>query len=188
MKRIKKGNYGYIEKQKKIEIMKTVLFFGASLAVFLLGLALTKSKANMLTVVAVLGCLPASKSAVNMIMFLKSTGCPSNAYEKIRPHEEGLRVLYDLVLTTYEKNYKIASLAIHGNTLCGYSDSEKCDTGAAAKHIQDMLSKNGIRDGNVKILNEISAYTQRMDGMKQLELPEDNREAEIAALVLSISL
>lgn len=188
MKRIKKGDYGYIDSRKKIEVLKTAAMFGISLAIFLIGYLAAGTKNNLLTVAAVLGCLPASKSAVNMIMFLRSSGCGRQDYEKISPHGENLRVLYDLVLTTYEKNYKIASLSIHGNTLCGYTDSSTCDTDGAAKHIQGILMQNGHKNCTVKILRELPAYTQRMESMKQLELPEDHKEAEIAAVILAISL
>ena len=71
----KKGTYGYIGKQRRWEIIKTLLMFGISIALYTAGYIATKSNKNLLTLVAVLGCLPASKSAVNMIMFLKAKGC-----------------------------------------------------------------------------------------------------------------
>ena len=63
-----KGCYGYLTRQKKKEIIKTVLFFALSLSVFAIGYATTGTKKNLLTIVAMLGFLPASKSMVSMIM------------------------------------------------------------------------------------------------------------------------
>ena len=66
-----KGEMNYINTQKKYEIIRTILYFSVSLILFIAGYVTTKTKLNVLTIVAILGCLPASKSAVNMIMFLK---------------------------------------------------------------------------------------------------------------------
>lgn len=69
-----KGSRDYIRTQRVYEILRTALYFGISLSLFAAGYIATKSKLNLLTVAAVLGCLPASKSAVSMIMFLRYRG------------------------------------------------------------------------------------------------------------------
>ena len=57
--------------------------FGISLAIYLAGYLTVHSNKNLLTIVAVLGCLPASKSAVSMIMFLRAKGCSEALKAKI---------------------------------------------------------------------------------------------------------
>ena len=57
-----KNTYGYIDSQKKYEIIRTLVYFGISISLFIAGYVATKSKMNVLTVVAVLGCLPAAKA------------------------------------------------------------------------------------------------------------------------------
>ena len=59
-----KGTRNYIDTQKKYEIFRTLLYFGISVSLFAAGYIQTGRKTNLLTVVAILGCLPASKSAV----------------------------------------------------------------------------------------------------------------------------
>ena len=66
-----KGTKGYLKSQNKYEIGRTCLYFAISLSLFLAGIIATGDKMNLLTIVAVLGCLPACKSAVTMIMFLR---------------------------------------------------------------------------------------------------------------------
>ena len=78
-----KGEYLYLQNRKKMEILKTVIFFGISAALYLAGYITTGSNKNYLTIVAVLGCLPASKSAVSMIMNLKIKGCSEKVYARI---------------------------------------------------------------------------------------------------------
>ena len=49
-----KNTYGYINSQKKYELIRTIVYFGVSLSLFIAGYMATKSKMNLLTVVAVL--------------------------------------------------------------------------------------------------------------------------------------
>ena len=65
-----KGDYLYMQQKKKMGILKTICLFSISAALYIAGLVTVGSNKNYLTIVAVLGCLPASRSAVNMIMLL----------------------------------------------------------------------------------------------------------------------
>lgn len=58
-----KGEAGYIQARKKQLILKAVLEFGIVIALLILGIWQTHTRLNLLTVVAVLGCLPGGKSA-----------------------------------------------------------------------------------------------------------------------------
>ena len=66
----KKGDAGFIRRQKRNIIAKTVLEFGIVAALLVLGITQTGDRMNLLTIVAVLGCLPASKALVGTIMIL----------------------------------------------------------------------------------------------------------------------
>ena len=63
-----KGTSGYLRTQKNYEILRTVLYFAISLSLFIAGRVTTGSRENLLTIVAVLGCLPACKSLVENIL------------------------------------------------------------------------------------------------------------------------
>ena len=78
-----KGTEGYIRSQKKYEVIRTLLYFAVSLSLYVAGYIQTGQRANLLTIVAVLGCLPASKSAVSAIMFLRARGCSAEAAKEI---------------------------------------------------------------------------------------------------------
>ena len=54
-----RGTRGYLRTQKIYEILRTVLYFAISLSLFIAGWVSTGSRENLLTIVAVLGCLPA---------------------------------------------------------------------------------------------------------------------------------
>lgn len=109
-----RGTRGYLRTQKIYEILRTVLYFAISLSLFIAGWVSTGSRENLLTIVAVLGCLPACKSLVEMFMFLRYRGCDEQVAAKIAAHTEGLTTLYDMVFTSYEKNYVIYHLTVCG--------------------------------------------------------------------------
>lgn len=85
MKITGKGSFGYIVAKRRSTLIRTLLYFGISVALFAAGYITTGQKENLLTVVAVLGCLPASKSLVNTIMFFRAGGCSREAKETIEP-------------------------------------------------------------------------------------------------------
>ena len=174
-KKAVKGQFGYIKRQRKIVILRTIFLFGISLALFAAGIWSTGSKKNLLTVVAVLGCLPASKSAVNMIMFLRAKGCSEAVKERVDQCSQKLTCLYDMVFTSYEKNYQISHMVIKGHVVCGYAEDEKCDIRACEKHLDGLLKQGGCKSVTVKIYGELDAYCQGLANLEKQEaepLPE----------------
>ena len=142
-KKVQKGCYGYISYQKKMSVARTVLFFVLSLAIYGIGFYSTGSNKNLLTVVAVLGCLPACKSAVNAIMFFRAEGCSQAAFEKITVYDDYLTGFYDMYFTSYKKNFPLSHIVLKGNVICGYTESSKCDCKAGEKHLEQMLQQDG---------------------------------------------
>lgn len=163
-----KGTSGYLRTQKNYEILRTVLYFAISLSLFLAGWVTTGSRENLLTIVAVLGCLPACKSLVEMFMFLRYKGCNEQDAAQIAAHTDGLTGLYDMVFTSYEKNYVIHHMTICGNTLCGYTSDPKFAEQAFYKHIQDILKKDNYREVTVKIFHDLDKYLKRCEQLKDL--------------------
>ncbi len=182
-----KGTRNYLQSQKKYEILRTVIYFAISLSLFAAGWITTGERENLLTIVAILGCLPACKSAVDMIMFLRYTGCTSQNAEVITAHSEGLNCLYDLVFTSYDRNYQVAHLTICGNTICGFTQDAKFEEQGFYKHLDALLKKDNFRDTSIKIFTDIKKYTARLEQIKALEADE-KLTAGIIETLKSISL
>lgn len=172
-----KGTRNYLNTQKKYEIIRTLLYFGISISLFVAGYIQTGRKTNLLTVVAVLGCLPASKSAVNAIMFLRFKSCGTDAAAEIGKHCQGICCLYDMVFTSYQKNYVVSHLAVRGNTVCGYSERPDFAEKEFYKHIDHILKMDGLKDVTVKVFTDLKKYTDRLEQMKDLEADEGRTEA-----------
>lgn len=193
--RKKKGEKGYLAEHKKVTVFRTVLLFALSLAVFLIGYFSTGSNQNLLTIVAVLGCLPASRSAVNMIVTLRYHGINDADYRKIREHEGQCACLADLVFTSYEKNYEIHHMAYADNCLIGYTANEKCDAKACEKHLHGMCVQNNLGDVSIKIFKEMPKYLNRLDQIQRLpeytqkeQTAAETKTAEVLSLMRAISL
>ena len=182
-----KGTRNYLNSQRNYEIARTVLYFGISLSLFISGWFLVKTRMNLLTIVAVLGCLPASKSAVSMVMYLRYRSLSPEAADTIEKHSGGLSTLYDMVFTSYDKNFRVSHLAVKGNTVCGYTEDEKFDEKAFAKQIASSLRTDGFKDVSLKIFTDLKKYTGRLDQLQELETDETNTNGILSTLK-SVSL
>lgn len=177
-----KGTRNYLNTQKKFEIIRTVIYFGISLSLFAAGWITTGSKMNLLTIVAVLGCLPACKSAVQMIMFLRYKSLSAQAAEEISSHCNGLSQLYDMIFTSYEKNFSIGHMTVKGNTIIGYTEDPKLEEKAFYRHIDQVLKTDRHMHTSVKIFTDIRKYAERLEQLKELDTEEANTEDIIRTL------
>ena len=128
-KKIEKGEFGYIKNQQKRRVIYTVLAFIPPLLIFLAGLAIYGKRENVFTAFAAVACLPACKFAVGMIMMFMQKPMKEEDYQEIEKHRHGLVCGYEFVVSAYEKQSFLDSVAICGNTVVGYTSREKTDTG-----------------------------------------------------------
>lgn len=186
VQRQKKGEFGYPPYECKRVIIRTAVYFMISIAVFLLGYFSTGKKENLLTIVAVLGMLPASKSLVSVIMYLKIPKFSVQDFHEISEKEGSVPVIYSMYLTSYKLNFPINCLAIRGNNLIGYTEFSNCDASACEEHIKNMLKQNSLKNVTVKIFHEKSRFIERLGQLQDLE--EGKKELEVLELMRDISL
>ena len=103
--RQRKGEFGYPPYERKRVIIRTAAYFLISIAVFLLGYFSTGQKENLLTIVAVLGLLPSSKSLVSVVMYFKIPRFSETVYQEISGQESSVPVIYSLYLTSYRSDF-----------------------------------------------------------------------------------
>lgn len=187
MKKHTKGNYLYMRDKKKMEIIKTVLFFGISAALYLAGYITTGSNKNYLTIVAILGCLPASKSAVSMIMYLKAKGCSEKVYKLIADKIGGKEGAYNLYFTSYDKNYDMSHVFVKGMTIIAFTENDKISDAGFEEHIKTVLNRDAIKGVNVKVYKDLDKYLTRIEQMQNLE-NEKSREKDIMKTLFAVSL
>lgn len=182
----KKGEFGYPPYERKRVIIRTAVYFFISAAVFLLGYFSTGEKENLLTVVAVLGLLPSSKSLVSVIMYFKIPRFSETVYQEISGHAGDVSVIYSMYLTSYRLNFPVNCFAVRGNNLIGYTEFANCNTAACEEHIQGILKQNNIKTMTIKIFREKPRFVERLTQLQALE--HSKKESEILALLCDISL
>ena len=163
--KIQKGDAGYLRRRKRLLILEAVVSFGLVAALVIAGYVTTKTKLNLLTVVAVLGCLPASRILVNLIMVMPHDSIDEATELEISAVTEELTVAYDLVITSEKKAMPVAAVAIYNNTLCGYVPVKKVDVDYAAKHIKSIMKQNQFDKVVVKLFHDYKAFLSRVEGM-----------------------
>lgn len=176
------GEKNYIKTQTKYEMARTILYFVIPLSLFIGGWVTTGERTNLLTVVAILGCLPASKSMVDMIMFLRYRSCSKEATTQIEEHVGSLDALYDLVFTSYQKNFVVSHLVVKGNTICGYTESASFSEQEFNKHLDGILKTDNFKDTSIKIFTDIKKYCNRLEQLVELEADENNTAGIISTI------
>lgn len=162
--KIQKGDYGYFKKEKKKRTLITAVLFIIPLLIFFSGLIYFKTRMNVMTVVAVVGCLPACKSTVGLVMAFMQKSLDEEEYRKIHEAAGDLVMSYEMYITSYDKSGYVDAFAICGNEVVGYASQEKTDAKYIASHVQKILRQNGY-GVNVKILKEMNPYLERLKSM-----------------------
>lgn len=165
-KTAQKGEFGYFAAEKKRRLIITVILFAVPLLIFFSAWWYHKTRLTIWTVIATVGCLPACKSSVSLIMILMRKPMDGGIYKEIRAHAGDLVMSYEMYMTFYEKSAYIDAFAVCGNQVVGYSSDPKIDTEFMADEAQKIIRKNGYKV-NVKILRDLRPYLERLDSMNE---------------------
>ncbi len=182
-----KGTKHYLDTQKKYEWIRTVIYFAISLSLFAAGILTVGTRNNLLTIVAVLGCLPASKSLVEAVIYSRYGSLKKEAEAIIEANSQGLYCLYDLVFTSREKTYPVPHLTICGNTVAGYMPDPRLSEADCVKHLESCLKIDNFKDVSIKLFQDAGKYADRL---KQLQALDQDREysERLGSTFKSISL
>lgn len=161
-----KGEFGYIAAEKKRKLLLTAILFAVPLFIFFTALIYFKTRMTIWTVITVVGCLPACKMLVNLIMLFRSPSLDQETYQKIADHAGELVMSYEMYMTFYEKSAFIDAFAICGNLVVGYSSDPKIDTAFMEAEAQKILKGNGYRT-TVKIFTDLKPFLDRLDTMNE---------------------
>ncbi len=184
-----KGTSDYLKTQKKYEVLRTILYFLISASLFIAGYLQTGERVNLLSVIAVLGCLPACKSLISAIMFCRYNSLDENTVKRIASAEKGLNGLYDMVFTSYKVNYQINHLVVCDNTICGYSNQKAFDETAFKEHLDGLLKLDGHNHITMKVFTDLEKYLLRLEQLQTLHSEnEGNGKEALIQTLISVSL
>lgn len=185
--KVKQGDYEYFNKKRRGEIIKTLIYFGVSISLFIAGYAATKTKANLLTIVAVLGLLPASKSCVSMILYLRYHGCRREDYEFLKDTLEHFRHAYGLVFTSYKTTYEVAGCIVKNGYIYGCLSNHKDMHKDLEDHIGGIIKQNGYH-ATIGMFSDKEAFLNRLEQIQYKETENEEQDEKLMALLHQISL
>ena len=156
MKKVQKGEYGYIHSQKIRRSVITFVLLLIPVVIFFIGLGIYHKRENMFTFVAIMGCLPGCRCAVGMIMMLLQKETDPEVYEKTRKAAGELPVLYDCVF------------------VIGYSSDPKTSPEYIEKHLTEILQGNNVKR-TVKLFRDYRKFETRVKEMAASEAAGDEK-------------
>ncbi|MGN0354564.1 MAG: hypothetical protein ACI4EI_05770 [Muricoprocola sp.] len=162
MKKVPKGNFGYVRYEKKKRLLVALILFAIPAIIFATGLIMTHTRKNMFTFIAIMGCLPASKSMVNLIMIWLQKPMKEDLYERIREHVKDMSVIYEATVSAYEKNTPFSCIVVTGLNVVGLARDTSADIPFIEKHMKKIIQGNGYKV-NVKVFTDEKQFLRRVD-------------------------
>lgn len=181
-----KGEYGYITKSKKYDIIKMLIYVGIALAIFVVGLLLNKmSYVNVFTIVAILFVLPWARVLVEYILLFPYHTPEQKDYEKWKAAvPKGSRLLSDIIITSTEKSMGLDFMVLGSGYVFGLAVKEKQDN----QYVQNYLKKGVEQNSNayqVKIFQKEKDFENAIKSAKAKEISKEERES-VEKYLLSI--
>lgn len=173
-----KGDVGYLKDVKKRELIKCIVQWGLVIAFLIIGIIIFETKLNILTMVAVLGCLPASKAMVAVVVKWPIKPLDKEKVDRVVNNTNYLTSSFDVVLTSKEKIMPLQCVVIAGNTIYAYTNSKKVGLQSTANYMKAFLKQNEIDHLNIKIFDEFVPFVSRVEGLNNIASIEQNDTKE----------
>lgn len=187
-----KNTYGYAKKHLIITLVIALVMLGMSFGVYFLGIHLTGSNKNLLTLVAVLGMLPAGKELVNLIMCIKASKftCSEDLFNRINElvSDDIPCVRYDLYVTAYDCSFPILAVTCFNDSVIGYTDYKAFNYNKFEEHFNTMLAQNGLKVSNIKIFDKETKFLERIEAFKNSDVEISSNDYSVIRLLENLSL
>ena len=165
LNRYTKGQYEYAAFNKKKSILIAAAMFSLSLIIYFTGVTTTGSNKNLLTIVAVLGMLPASKLLVAAIMSLRVKVVDEEVKNEIDEATQNLNGFYHMYFTSYDKNFAISHMIVNKKVLICFYEDQKFNKDAFKEHIETMMKRAGHSNIVVSVTNDIEKYCHMLSDL-----------------------
>ena len=191
-----KGEWGYINSQRIRVMLITLVLYVCAIGLYLIGYLTLHTNRSIWSILAVLSLLPASKSMVNLIMFLRFRSLDPTAYENYVLANGEAPALYEVPFTTYEKTYFVDTLMCRNNTVivCYLGKGSKKvshdkDMNNLNHHLTSVLKNDGHKDFTVKIFDNVRDYCKRAEDInKNMEVKDEDRDLSLRGSLKSVTL
>ena len=173
---ITKGEAGYIDSKKKLELFMALALFFIAAAIFVIGLALNKwQKGNIFTVIAALFIIPMARFLTTYIMFKPFRSVSQEKVEEVEKNAAQGSIIYaDYIITSEKKAMMLAFLVITSDKIFGITGREKEDVFDIRNYLQDLVTRRGY-DYKVTVVDD---YGKFFSLLRSASSPEFDREED----------
>lgn len=150
--KINKGEQGYINYTKRINLIYSLLGIFLSISLYYTGYIIFNTNANFLTFISVLIVLPTSLYITKYLLFTKYKSVPIHIINKIKTFSNDATVLFDLLIARNKETILIEVAVINDNDLMLLARNAKKDIVNINNSIDNMLKSKGY-NCNIKVFS-----------------------------------
>ncbi len=163
MKRTPKGKAGYVRYEKIKRLLIMLLMFAIPIGIYISAYMITGTNRNIMTIVAIVGIVPAARFAVSWIMIMLCKDAAPGAVEATERIAGNLVHGYELTVTAYEGRMPLDAVVVCGNEIaCLSTRGDKGQFAFMEKHISKILNSNNYFNSNVRIFSDLRHYEDRI--------------------------
>lgn len=175
MKKIQKGEYGYVEYRKKIHTILTIVGFTIVFAIFITGYLICKTKNNIATVMAIVSVLPVAKFAVTLLMVIRYKSPDKTLFDELKASGSNLEILSDCVMTCKDKSLYVKFALVTDTCIYCYTENEKFDTKYFEENVEAFIKSCGDTV-SVKLLKDYNTFKHRVTSLNNVEMKKNKLE------------
>lgn len=175
--KVRKGEFGYLDKRKKGAMLWIVLLLAIALAIYIAGLLLNKmSNRNIFTIIAILFALPIAKQLVAVIVLFPFHPVGRERYQKVAELlPEGMELMTDLVITSSEHVMHLDFLALGQNQVIALLGNGKQQLSEVRSYLKNGVHNWGS-DYKVKIVDSEKLFLQELQAVPTAESDPEEEE------------
>lgn len=164
MKKAEKGDWGYVDYRKKINLIIMLAAFAVVIGVFVLGFILNGNRNNIFTVAAVVLVLPAAKFAVAYFVVAPHSGADEALKNKVEKSAGELTICFDCIMSNKKKPICAQAVVVTDSVICAYTRDEKADNKLFETSLQEFM-KNDKLNVTVTLYKEEKTFINRIKNL-----------------------
>lgn len=153
-----KCQFGYINKQKKFQFAMLLFYALIGVGLFLIGLAVHKTRANLFTVLGILMVLPAAKRVIALVLMMPRKSVEKERFENMQAAlPKSAFLLTDYVFTSTEKVMSLDFVIVMNKTVYGIKDGKRMDDAYVENYLAETISAQ-TRGYRVRLFENEEAF------------------------------
>lgn len=177
-KKIKKGDIGYIDKNKILQLMISLILLVMVGIIYYTGIIKYHNTKNIYTVLAAVSAIPMAKFAVAYLVMFPYKSSSTKQYEILEKYTE-VKLISDLLISSKEKIINVEFAGVRDNSVFCYIPDKKYDKVTCEKYIKSFLETE-CKVSSVKVYKEFNKFEKGMAVLNKNETGKyDKRIAEL---------